>query len=64
MPRWPVGQLFEYWAHEACFVPREDYRLLRTASRPGWMPRWPVGQLFEYWAHEACFVPREDYRLL
>lgn len=23
------GNLFEYWAHEACFVPREDYALLR-----------------------------------
>ena len=25
------GHIFEYWAHEACFVPREDYRLLRPA---------------------------------
>jgi hypothetical protein len=23
------GALFEYWAHEACFVPIEDYRLFR-----------------------------------
>ncbi|RKP45197.1 winged helix-turn-helix domain-containing protein [Trinickia fusca] len=23
------GQLFEYWSHEACFVPIEDYGLLR-----------------------------------
>jgi uncharacterized protein YcaQ len=23
------GKLFEYWAHEACFIPREDYRLYR-----------------------------------
>lgn len=33
-PRWleqllADGEIFEYWAHEACFVPREDYRLLR-----------------------------------
>lgn len=24
-----AGQLFEYWAHEACFIPAEDYPLLR-----------------------------------
>ena len=23
------GKLFEYWAHEACFIPREDFALLR-----------------------------------
>ncbi|WP_380181433.1 winged helix-turn-helix domain-containing protein [Kalamiella sp. sgz302252] len=24
-----TGKLFEYWAHEACFIPAEDYPLLR-----------------------------------
>ncbi len=24
-----AGDLFEYWAHEACFIPREDYGLYR-----------------------------------
>ena len=34
------GALFEYWAHEACFIPFEDYPLLRhrmlTPQRLGW----------------------------
>jgi uncharacterized protein YcaQ len=34
------GAVFEYWAHEACFVPREDYRLLRhrmlDPAQMGW----------------------------
>jgi uncharacterized protein YcaQ len=34
------GKLFEYWAHEACFVPIEDYRLYRhrmlDPSAMGW----------------------------
>jgi hypothetical protein len=28
-----AGQLYEYWAHEACFVPIEDYGLLRYRMR-------------------------------
>ncbi|HEY0385317.1 MAG TPA: crosslink repair DNA glycosylase YcaQ family protein, partial [Pyrinomonadaceae bacterium] len=44
-PRWleellAEGQLFEYWAHEACFLPIEDYALYRhrmlDASSMGW----------------------------
>jgi uncharacterized protein YcaQ len=34
------GKLFEYWAHEACFIPREDYGLYRhrmlDPSGMGW----------------------------
>lgn len=44
-PRWleellAEGQLFEYWSHEACFLPVEDYPLYRhrmlDASSQGW----------------------------
>jgi uncharacterized protein len=44
-PRWldthlAEGRLFEYWSHEACFVPIEDYGLLRhrmlDPSGMGW----------------------------
>ncbi|MCR9002231.1 winged helix-turn-helix domain-containing protein [Rahnella perminowiae] len=33
-PQWleqalSAGKIFEYWAHEACFIPSEDYGLLR-----------------------------------
>ncbi|HET8675996.1 MAG TPA: crosslink repair DNA glycosylase YcaQ family protein [Blastocatellia bacterium] len=40
------GQLFEYWSHEACFLPIEDYPLYRhrmlDASSQGWhySPSW------------------------
>ncbi|MCD5360464.1 winged helix-turn-helix domain-containing protein [Chromobacterium aquaticum] len=40
------GSVFEYWAHEACFVPTEDYGLLRhrmlNPDAMGWKnpPRW------------------------
>lgn len=34
------GEIFEYWAHEACFIPRNDYKLLRhrmlSPERLGW----------------------------
>lgn len=44
-PRWldellAEGAIFEYWAHEACFLPVEDYRLYRhrmlDAEAMGW----------------------------
>ncbi len=37
-----AGQLFEYWAHEACFLPIEDYPLLR------WRMREPECQGWHY----------------
>ncbi|HSU15939.1 winged helix-turn-helix domain-containing protein [Longimicrobium sp.] len=44
-PRWldellAGGALFEYWAHEACFLPIEDYPLFRNRMLDrGWM-KW------------------------
>jgi uncharacterized protein YcaQ len=44
-PAWLTGLLaegavFEYWAHEACFLPVEDYPLFRTRMLdPSWM-KW------------------------
>lgn len=38
-------KLFEYWAHEACFVPIEDYRLLRHRMLD------PSGMGWKYAAH-------------
>src|SRR6266581_3262505 len=44
-PRWldellAEGALFEYWSHEACFLPIEDYPLYRArmldAANMGW----------------------------
>jgi uncharacterized protein YcaQ len=44
-PRWldallAEGKLFEYWSHEACFLPVEDYKLYRhrmlNAEAMGW----------------------------
>ncbi len=37
-------QIFEYWAHAACFLPIEDYglhrRLAMEGQRQSWYPRW------------------------
>lgn len=54
-PRWldellADGKLFEYWSHEACFIPIEDYPLyrrvmlggpLRMKSAPSWIRAHP-----------------------
>ncbi len=42
------GDLMEYWAHEACFLPREDFSLIRhrmlNPEKMGWKyrPEWMV----------------------
>lgn len=44
-PQWledalSAGKIFEYWAHEACFIPNEDYGMLRhrmlNPQKMGW----------------------------
>jgi uncharacterized protein YcaQ len=34
------GRLIEYWAHEACLLPAEDWPLFRTAMDGGGRPWW------------------------
>jgi uncharacterized protein len=34
------GRIFEYWAHEACLLPVEDWPLFRTAMDGGGRPWW------------------------
>ena len=40
MSLWRSGELMEYWAHEACFMPRSDFRLIRhrmlAPEKMGW----------------------------
>lgn len=42
------GELMEYWAHEACFLPRDDFSLIRhrmlNPEKMGWKyrPEWMV----------------------
>ena len=44
-PRWldellAEGKLFEYWAHEACFLPTEDYALYRHRMLDAYSMGW------------------------
>ncbi len=43
------GELMEYWAHEACFLPRRDFKLIRhrmlSPEKMGWKYR-------AAWMHE------------
>jgi uncharacterized protein YcaQ len=45
------GRLFEYWAHEACFVPIEDYGLLRHRMRDPAAMGWKYS---ETWMRERA----------
>lgn len=54
------GKLIEYWAHEACFLPKQDFKLIRhrmlNPENMGWkyQPEWmqhhaeDIQQLLEY----------------
>jgi hypothetical protein len=44
-----AGHLFEYWAHEACFVPIEDFALYRHRMLNPATMGWKNGQ---QWLHE------------
>jgi uncharacterized protein len=37
------GKLFEYWAHAACYIPREDFPIYRRMMLDG-LRSWSVGQ--------------------
>ncbi len=67
------GELFEYWAHEACFIPREDYALLRHSmlepERLGWKysAQWVIAALLQHIADNgpvraADFASGKDHK--
>ncbi|MEJ8674486.1 winged helix-turn-helix domain-containing protein [Chromobacterium amazonense] len=47
------GALFEYWAHEACFVPMEDYGLMRRRMLDTTWMGWKYSQRW-YEQHRAA----------
>ncbi len=68
------GALFEYWAHEACFLPIEDYALFRHDMlepekmgwkyRPEWVARHPqqVAEVLEHVRREGAVRSAEFAR--
>ncbi len=47
------GKLFEYWAHEACFIPAEDYPLLRHRMLSPQHLGWKYNSEWVHtWQHE------------
>jgi len=60
------GELMEYWAHEACFLPRKDFALIRhrmlNPEKMGWKyrPEWMVehaAEIEKLLAHIECNGP-------
>ncbi len=42
-----AGRIFEYWAHEACLIPIEDYPLCKRPMQEGRRAEWYAGYLEE-----------------
>ena len=69
------GDLIEYWAHKACFLPKHDFKLIRhqvlNPESMGWKyhPEWmkqhaeDIDQLLQHIEHHGPVRSADSYRL-